>query len=127
MHPKLHLLAITEDLPVLSDRIFSIRNQLENIQPPLHPELEELLSGLTQLSNPSTQQLEHDIKTLLGWTSEALPQVSNLQPAWINTIAELGDRSIELEEKKSNYQAGASTSCVICKLIESAFNNSPED
>ena len=117
--PLLHPLTITEDLPVLSDRIFSIRkHQLENLQPPLHPELEELLSGLTQLNNPSTQQLEHDIKTLLGWTSEALPQVSNLQPAWINTIAELGNRSKEQDTGKNNYQAGTDFENIVRDSLE---------
>ena len=100
-------LTVTETMPMLSDRIFSIRkHQLENYQPPPHPELEELLSALTQLNNSSTQHLEHNIKSFLGWTSEALTQVSDSQPAWINTITDLGDRSQELDEKKSNYQAG---------------------
>lgn len=110
---------VTETAPVLSDRIFSIRkHQLENHQPPLHPELEELLSALTQLNNSSTQQLEHDIKTFLGWTSETLTQVSDLQPAWINTITKLGDRSQELDEKKSNYQAGTDFENIVRDSLE---------
>jgi hypothetical protein len=32
--------------------------------------------------------------------------LSNTELTWIKTIASLGDRSIELEEKKTNYQAG---------------------
>jgi hypothetical protein len=102
----------------LSDRIFSIRkHQLENYQPPLHPELEELLGALTQLNNSSTHQLEHDITTFLGWTSEALP-LSKLQPAWINTIADLGKRSQELDEKKSNYQAGTDFENIVRDSLE---------
>lgn len=112
-------LTVTEAMPVLSDRIFSIRkHQLENYQPPPHSELEELLDALTQLNNSSTQQLEHDIKSFLGWTSEALTQVSDSQPAWINTIAELGDRSQELDEKKSNYQAGTDFENIVRDSLE---------
>ena len=109
---------VTETTPVLSDRIFSIRkHQLENYQPPLHPELEELLGALTQLNNSSTHQLEHDITTFLGWTSEALP-LSKLQPAWINTIADLGKCSQELDEKKSNYQAGTDFENIVRDSLE---------
>lgn len=111
-------LTICEAKPVLSDRIFSIRkHQLENHQPPLHPELVELLSTLTQLNNLSTQQLEYDIKIFLGWTSATLT-LSNLQPAWINTIAELGDRSQELDEKKTNYQAGTDFENIVRDSLE---------
>jgi len=45
-------------------------------------------------------------KQFLGWYS--VPPVTKLDQSldWIKTITTLGDRSIELEEKKSNYQAG---------------------
>ncbi|MBD2625167.1 DUF1802 family protein [Trichormus variabilis] len=98
-----------EAKPVLSDQVFIQRKQqLENRQPPLHPELEELQTALSQISknNPAAQQLENDIKILLGWSNAPTTNTLNSDLDWIKTIAALGDRSIELEEKKSNYQAG---------------------
>jgi len=102
-------LNVTDATPVLSESIFAKRRQkLEKLEPPEHPELEELQSALVHLSttNPKAKQLDAEIKMFLGW-SEKLPTT---QPdpdlEWIKTIAALGNRSIELEEKKSNYQAG---------------------
>jgi hypothetical protein len=44
-------LTVTEAVPVLSDRIFTQRRrQLEKLEPPLHPELEELQSAIAALS-----------------------------------------------------------------------------
>ncbi|MBD0390429.1 MAG: DUF1802 family protein, partial [Nostoc sp. C3-bin3] len=84
-------LSVTESLPVLSDRIFTQRRrQLEKLEPPLHPELEELRSAIAQLENPDAQQLNNDIKQFLGWASNPPTQQLNSQPAWINTIKELG-------------------------------------
>ncbi|MBD2678954.1 MULTISPECIES: DUF1802 family protein [Nostoc] len=102
-------LTISEVTPVLEDRTFAQRKrQLENRQPPLHPELEELQSAIASLiiSQPAAKQLDDDIKVFLGWSSEKLIKQPNANLAWINDIAKLGDRSIEQDEKKSNYQAG---------------------
>ncbi|MBD2570269.1 DUF1802 family protein [Anabaena lutea] len=102
-------LNVSEAKPVLSDHIFTRRKyQLENLEPPLYPELEELQSGLSQIANnnPAAQQLETEIKVFLGWSNEPTTNTINSDLDWIKTIAALGDRSIELEEKKSNYQAG---------------------
>lgn len=57
-------------------------------------------------NNPDAQQFNYDIKKFLGWTSEPSCKKLDQNLNWINDIASLGDRSIELEEKKSNYQAG---------------------
>ena len=54
----------------------------------------------------------------MGWTSEALTQVSDSQPAWINTIAELGDRSKEQDTGKNNYQAGTDFENVVRDSLE---------
>ncbi|MFN6527672.1 DUF1802 family protein [Nostoc sp. ChiSLP03a] len=102
-------LKVSVDLPVLNDRTFALRkHQLEKLEPPLHPELEELQSAIASLtiSQPAAKQLDDDIKVFLGWNSDKLIKQADPNLAWINDIAKLGDRSIELEEKKSNYQAG---------------------
>ncbi|MGI2904916.1 DUF1802 domain-containing protein [Tolypothrix sp. VBCCA 56010] len=102
-------LTVSDAKPMLSDRLFNIRkHQLQNLQPPLHPELEELQSALISLAttNPAAKQLEQHINVFLGWSSEQFVKQIDSNLTWINDIAKLGDRSIELEEKKSNYQAG---------------------
>ncbi|MDB9347852.1 DUF1802 family protein [Nodularia spumigena CS-588/02] len=99
----------SEAKPVLSDRIFAQRQrQLQNLEPLEHPELEELQSALSQIAStyPAAQQLDNEIKIFLGWSSDTLTQSINADLAWIKTIVSLGDRSIELDEKKSNYHAG---------------------
>lgn len=102
-------LNVTDSTPLLSESIFAKRRQkLEKLEPPEHPELEELQSALVHLSttNPKAKQLDAEIKIFLGW-SEKLPTAKpHPDLDWIKTIAALGNRSIELEEKKSNYQAG---------------------
>jgi len=98
-----------EEKPVINDRTFTQRkHQLEKLEPALHPELEELQSAIASLSisQPAAKQLDEDIKVFLGWSSDKLIKQPDQNLAWINNIAKLGDRSIELEEKKSNYQAG---------------------
>ncbi|MHC5774725.1 DUF1802 family protein [Nostoc sp.] len=100
---------VIEPKPILTDRTFAQRkHQLENRQPPLHPELEELQSAIASLaiSQPAAKQLDDDIKVFLGWSSDKLIKQPDPDLAWINDIAKLGDRSIEKDEGKSNYQAG---------------------
>ncbi|MEG5044897.1 DUF1802 family protein [Microcoleus sp. B4-C1] len=102
-------LTVTDATPVLSESIFAKRRQkLEKLEPPEHPELEELQSALVHLSttNPKAKQLDAEIKMFLGWSSDKPVKPIKPDLAWIKTIAALGNRSIELEEKKSNYQAG---------------------
>ncbi|AVH63347.1 DUF1802 family protein [Nostoc sp. 'Peltigera membranacea cyanobiont' N6] len=107
--PLPNSLIVSEDKPVLNDRTFAQRkHQLEKLEPSLHPELEELQSAIASLiiSQPAAKQLDDDIKAFLGWSSEKLIKQPDPNLAWINNIAKLGDRSIEQDEKKSNYQAG---------------------
>ncbi|MEH2280816.1 MAG: DUF1802 family protein [Nostoc sp.] len=102
-------LSVSEEKPVLNDRTFAQRKrQLEKLEPVLHPELEELQSAIASLtiSQPAAKQLDDDIKVFLGWSSDKLIKQPDPDLAWINDIAKLGDRSIEQDEKKSNYQAG---------------------
>ncbi|MFN6569942.1 DUF1802 family protein [Dendronalium sp. ChiSLP03b] len=96
-------------LPVLGDRIFAQRkHQLENRQPPLHPELEELQSALASLgiTNPAAKELDDDIKIFFGWSSNKLINEPDPDLAWIKDIAKLGNRSKQEDEGKNNYQAG---------------------
>ncbi|MCC5638007.1 DUF1802 domain-containing protein [Nostoc sp. CHAB 5844] len=102
-------ITVTEESQVLSDRTFAERKQqLEKLEPPLHPELQELQSTLASIAvtNPAAKHLDDDIKVFLGWSSIQKIYQSETDLAWINNIAAFGDRSIELDEKKSNYQAG---------------------
>ncbi|AFZ27000.1 protein of unknown function (DUF1802) [Cylindrospermum stagnale PCC 7417] len=102
-------IAAFEAKPILDDQIFSQRkHQLEKLEPPQNRELEELQSALSQIANTNlaAQQLENDIKIFLGWSSEQTANRLDSDLDWIKTIETLGDRSIELEEKKSTYQAG---------------------
>jgi Domain of unknown function (DUF1802) len=102
-------LTVSEENPVINDRTFAQRKrQLEKLEPPLHTELEELQSAIASLiiSQPAAKQLDDDIKIFLGWSSDKLVKQPDLNLAWINDIAKLGDRSIEQDEGKNNYQAG---------------------
>ncbi|NMG19700.1 DUF1802 family protein [Brasilonema bromeliae] len=112
---------VSQANPVLNDRLFTIRkHQLETRQPPPHPELENLQSAIAFLTitNPAAKQLDQDIKAFLGWTTEELIQQSDPDLAWINDIAALGDRSIEQDKGKSNYQAGTDFENIVRKSLE---------
>lgn len=116
-----HSLSVTNHLPVLSDRTFNQRrHQLENRLPPLHPELEELQGAIAQLTitNPAAKELDRDIKTLLGWAENSAIAQLDRDLSWIKTITELGDRSKELDERKSNYQAGTDFENIVHKSLD---------
>jgi len=86
----------SEDKPVLSNEVFIQRKQqLENLQPPLHPELEELQSALSQIANnnPAAQQLENEIKVFLGWSNAPNKNTIDADLTWIKTIANVGNSS----------------------------------
>jgi len=107
-------LSVTESSPVLSDRIFTQRRrQLEKLEPPLHPELEELQSAIAQLTttNPIAEKLNHDIQTFLGWASAPVkPLTSDLD--WINTINELGTATTG-----GNYEKGTAFERIVHKSL----------
>ncbi|MEA5599796.1 DUF1802 family protein [Nostoc sp. UHCC 0252] len=112
---------VIEPKPVFNDRTFAQRkHQLENRQPPLHPQLEELQSAIASLtiSQPAAKQLDDDIKVFLGWSSDKLIKLPDPDLAWINDIAKLGDRSIEQDDKKTNYQAGTDFENVVRDSLE---------
>ncbi|KAF3888962.1 MULTISPECIES: DUF1802 family protein [Nostocales] len=68
--------------------------------------------------NPEVQQLNYDIKQILGWTSEPPSRILNTNLNWINDIAALGDRSKEHDEGRSNYQAGTDFENIVRKSLE---------
>ncbi|MEH1910949.1 DUF1802 family protein [Nostoc sp.] len=114
-------IGVSEANPVLNDRTFAQRKrQLEKLEPALHPELEELQSAIASLaiSQPAAKELDDDIKAFLGWSSDKLIKQPDVNLAWINDIAKLGDRSIELEEKKNNYQAGTDFENIVRDSLE---------
>jgi hypothetical protein len=89
-------LTVTQSLPVLSDRIFAQRRrQLEKLEPPLHPELEELQSAIAALSasNPAAKELDQDIKVFLGWGINQPAKRLDPDLTWIETIADVGNSS----------------------------------
>ena len=97
------------DIAVVSDSSFSQRKSLilsGNISPYQNIEALQFKCENISETNQDIKNLNHDIKQFLGWYS--VPPIPKLDQslAWIKTIAALGDRSIELEEKKNNYQAG---------------------
>jgi len=112
---------VTDSTPVLSESIFTKRRQqLEKLEPPEHPELEELQSALVHLSttNPKAKQLDEEIKIFLGWSSDKPVKPIKPDLAWINTIAALGNRSKQLDTDKSNYQAGTDFEIVVRDSLE---------
>jgi hypothetical protein len=89
-------LSVSETSPVLSDRIFTQRRrQLENLDPPLHPELEELESAIALLpsSNLGAKELDQNIRIFLGWASNQTAKQLDSDLAWIQKIAEVGNSS----------------------------------
>ncbi|MBW4642873.1 MAG: DUF1802 family protein [Goleter apudmare HA4340-LM2] len=91
-----HSLTSSETIPILQDASFTQRKrQLENLEQPLHPELEELQHTLETRynSNSSAQDLNHDIKIFLGWNSKQSTHRLDSDLVWIKKIAEVGNSS----------------------------------
>jgi hypothetical protein len=83
-------------LPVLGDRIFANRKrQLENLEPPEHPEIEALHSTIAQLipTYPNAIHLEQDLKCFLGWAESAIVDRAKLDQDWIQEVAKSGNSS----------------------------------
>ncbi|MCC3574734.1 MAG: DUF1802 family protein [Microcoleus sp. PH2017_40_RAT_O_B] len=89
-------LNVTDSTPVLSQSIFAkCRQKLEKLEPPEHPELEELQSALVHLSttNPKAKQLDAEIKIFLGWSENSPTSKPDIDLDWIKTIAQIGNSS----------------------------------
>ncbi|NET57781.1 MAG: DUF1802 family protein, partial [Symploca sp. SIO2E6] len=115
------LIRVNEAIPVLSNNHFlQQRQQLQHRQPPQHPELHSLHSAISQLSdsNPAAKALDEDIRRFLGWSSQQPREPLSPHLTWINTITALGNRSQELDQGKSNYQAGTDFENVVRDSLE---------
>lgn len=113
-------LTVSNTNQVLTKNIFAIRKrQLAKLEPPQHPELEELLDVLSPLStdNSSAKQLQQNIHNFLGWSNQKQVKNPDSDLIWINKISELGDRSQE-EEKKSDKKAGTDFEDISRKALE---------
>jgi hypothetical protein len=113
--PLPHSLSVTEALPVLSDRIFTQRRrQLEKLEPPLHPELEELQSAIAQLAitNHDAEKLNHHIRTFLGWASTPSIKQPDSDLSWISTINDLGTAATG-----GNYEKGTAFERIVHKSL----------
>lgn len=106
---------VTDENPVLSDRLFTQRRrQLEKLEPPIHPELEELQSAIALLaaSNPVAESLSHHIKKFLGWTTTTQLKTIPNDLAWIYTINDLGTAAIG-----GNYEKGTAFEQIVHKSL----------
>lgn len=112
---------VNASTPVLSDIVFNQRKQqLVEQKLPQYPELEELYDVVAQLAatDSKAQTLEHDIKIFLGWDTHAIKSELDSDLAWIKTIVGLGNRSKELDQGKSNYQAGTDFENIVHKSLK---------
>ncbi len=92
-------LKVDDSSPVLSDQDFArLKQQLENLDPP--------------------ESLDSQIQRMLEGAGIEKRLDSGKKLAWIKTISTLGDRSIELEEKKNTYQAGTDFENIAKKGLE---------
>lgn len=118
--PLLSPISITTANPVFDDDSFRDRcERLLKRQLPEHPELEALQTAIAQyaLINPEAKRFANDIKRFLGINVSLKPETDpNL--AWIDTIVDLGNRSKEKDEGKSNYQAGTDFENVVRQSLE---------
>jgi hypothetical protein len=96
-------LTVTQATPVLNNTFFEQRcRQMQERQPPLHPELEELQSAIALLSatNPAAEELDQSIRIFLGWSSNQTAKRIDSDLAWIQKIAEVGNSSEGQEFEK---------------------------
>jgi hypothetical protein len=110
-------LSVTEILPILSDAVFVQRQQqLAELRPPLHPELEELQSAIAPLitTHPTAQKLDDTLQIFLGWKTYPLTSSVACEQKWMKTITATGNSSDGHQFEKLVRQA----------LIYLGFSNS---
>ncbi|MBE9144975.1 DUF1802 family protein [Planktothrix mougeotii LEGE 06226] len=121
-------ITVDESQAILDSNQFeALYRKILNRQPPEHPELEELETAIAQFQTNSLSQeeqlglnlLQANIHQFLGWkTSQPANLTDDSSLNWINEIAVLGNRSKELDEGKSNYQAGTDFENIVKKSLE---------
>ncbi|CAD5919484.1 hypothetical protein PCC9214_00564 [Planktothrix tepida] len=121
-------ITVDESQAILDSNQFEhLYRKILNRQPPEHPELEELETAIAQFqTNPLSQEeqlglnlLKANIHQFLGWkTSKPANLTDDSSLNWINEIAALGNRSKELDEGKSNYQAGTDFENIVKQSLE---------
>lgn len=121
-------LTVSNINPVLTDNIFNTRKrQLEKLESPPHPELENLLDVLSPLAikNPAAKHFQDNIHLFLGWSNQKLAKHFDSDLIWINKIAEVGNSSdgneFERLTRKSFIKLGFS-----CSNTNSKANLDPE-
>lgn len=106
-------LPTTESLQILGDLAFSQRKrQLENLEAPLHPELEKLQSAILQLNDEKAVSLVEKINQFLGWKSNQATKQADQNLDWISTINDLGIATIG-----GNYEKGIAFEKVVHKSL----------
>jgi hypothetical protein len=113
---------ISQILPVVSDSSFVKRKQqLDELYPPEHPELEELHFQIAQMAivNQSAKDTQLFIQEFLGWNVLRSHHKNDFNLKWVQSINELATRSQEQDDgRKSNYQAGTDFENVVRKSLE---------
>jgi hypothetical protein len=126
--PLPYPITVTETNPILDNDHFNKKYEnILNRQPPEHPELEELETAIAQFqTNPLSQEeqlglnlLKANLHQFLGWkTSQPANLTDDPSLKWIDEIAAFGNRSKELDEGKSNYQAGTDFENIVKQSLE---------
>lgn len=113
---------VQEKYPILDDILFRHRlEQSQSFQVPKHPELEALDAALEPTilaTSPETQSFQRNLRKVLGWGPVSVTKLNSPGTDWMNQIAALGERSKELDEGKSNYQAGTDFEIAVRDSLE---------
>jgi hypothetical protein len=106
---------VSESIPILDDITFAKRQSLiKNLEPPEHPELEELETAIAQLTltYPDAKFLKDKIQTFLGWQPAKPDQIpENLK--WIYTINQLGTTA-----EGGNYEKGTAFEKIVHQSLK---------
>ena len=120
-------ITVDESQAILDSNQFEKQyRKILNRQPPEHPEIEELENAIAQFkTNPLSQEeqlglnlLKANIHQFLGWKTTQPEPLNDSSLNWIHEIAALGNRSLEQEQNKSNYQAGTDFENIVKQSLE---------
>jgi hypothetical protein len=125
-------LNVSSDRPVLTDDQFSqycqdlqqrkprVITPPPPIIPPLPPPFDRLYPAFTQLvpTNPAAAHFNQELQQFLGISDSVSIYPGNPDLTWIQTIAQLGNRSKEEDTGKSNYQAGTDFENIVRQSLE---------